>query len=192
MRRTIILDSAHGAEVAGKRSPDGKHREYKWSRERLTAIAAGLKKNGVNVEWSHIGDNEPGLSNRVAAMNKIAGPAFVFSLHNNAAGSGSVWMNASGNEIWTCKGQTSSDPFATMIFNGLKAGLPNLTYRSDIRDGDPDKEENFTVLMSVHPSALLEWQFQDNKQDVATLSDPVINRKLEVILIEVLTQIARG
>lgn len=25
---TIILDPAHGIDIAGKRSPDGKHREY--------------------------------------------------------------------------------------------------------------------------------------------------------------------
>ncbi len=190
--RIIILDSAHGAEVAGKRSPDGKHREYKWSRERLNAIASGLKKNRVTVAWSHTGDNEPGLTNRVAAMNKIAGPAFVFSLHNNAAGSGSVWMNATGVEIWTCKGQTESDKPATMVYDKLKANFSNLSFRSDMRDGDPDKEENFTVLMSKHPSALLEWLFQDSKQDVAMLSDSAVNRKLEEVLIEVLTQIARA
>lgn len=192
MSRTIILDTAHGAEVAGKRSPEGNHREYKWSRERLANIAAGLTKKGVTVKWSHIGDNEPGLTNRVAAMNKIAGPAFVFSLHNNAAGSGATWLNATGVEIWTCKGQTESDKHATTIFNKLKKDFPHLVFRSDMRDGDPDKEENFTVLMSKHPSVLLEWLFQDSKQDVAMLSDSAVNRKLEEVLIEVLTQIARA
>jgi hypothetical protein len=29
MKNIIILDAAHGIEVAGKRSPDGKFREYK-------------------------------------------------------------------------------------------------------------------------------------------------------------------
>ncbi len=190
--RTIILDTAHGAEVAGKRSPDGKHREYRWSRERLAAIAAGLKANGVKVEWSHIGDNEPGLTARVVNMNKIAGPAFVFSLHNNAAGSGSRWMNATGFEIWTCKGQTESDKFATSIFNALKANFPTLAYRTDTRDGDPDKEENFTVLMSRHPSALLEWLFQDNHFDVAVLNDKAANAKLDATIIAELTKIARS
>ena len=28
MKPNIILDPAHGIDVAGKRSPDGKHREY--------------------------------------------------------------------------------------------------------------------------------------------------------------------
>ncbi len=196
--RTIILDTAHGSEVAGKRSPDGAHREYRWSRERLANIAAGLTKNGVTVKWSHIGDNEPGLTNRVAAMNKIAGPAFVFSLHNNAAGSGSVWTNATGVEIWTCKGQTESDKFATSIINYLKASFPDkasfpaLSFRTDTRDGDPDKEENFTVLMSKHPSALLEWLFQDSRLDISMLSNSDVNRKLELALVDALTQIARS
>jgi len=190
--RTIILDTAHGAEVAGKRSPDGTHREYKWSRERLANIAAGLKKNGVKVEWSHIGDNEPGLSARVVNMNKIAGPAFVFSLHNNAAGNGSRWMNATGVEVWTCKGQTESDKYATGILNALKANFPTLSFRTDTRDGDPDKEENFTVLMSKHPSALLEWLFQDSRLDISMLSNSDVNRKLELALVDALTQIARS
>ena len=32
---TIILDPAHGEDVPGKRSPDGVHREYRWSRDRV-------------------------------------------------------------------------------------------------------------------------------------------------------------
>jgi N-acetylmuramoyl-L-alanine amidase len=33
-------------------------------------------------------DTEPGLLTRRERMNKVAGPAFMFSLHNNAAGMG--------------------------------------------------------------------------------------------------------
>ena len=34
MRKLIvILDPAHGSDVKGKRSPDGTHLEYIWSRE---------------------------------------------------------------------------------------------------------------------------------------------------------------
>ena len=29
----VILDPGHAAGVAGKRSPDGRLREYKWARE---------------------------------------------------------------------------------------------------------------------------------------------------------------
>jgi len=36
-----ILDPAHGANTPGKRSPDGKHREYKWSREIISMILNG-------------------------------------------------------------------------------------------------------------------------------------------------------
>ena len=28
----VILDYAHGSDVAGKRSPDGRHLEWRWSR----------------------------------------------------------------------------------------------------------------------------------------------------------------
>ena len=38
MKKTIIISTAHGQEVWGKRSPDGKHREYRWSRDRAYEI----------------------------------------------------------------------------------------------------------------------------------------------------------
>ena len=35
----ILIDNGHGSNTSGKRSPDGKLREYAWARE----IAKGLK-----------------------------------------------------------------------------------------------------------------------------------------------------
>ena len=44
----IILDPAHGKNVAGKRSPDESHLEYLWSRERCTSLEKKLEKKGYN------------------------------------------------------------------------------------------------------------------------------------------------
>lgn len=47
--RTIILSCAHGEKVAGKRSPDGKHREYLWSRNIQYRIAEALEKKELKL-----------------------------------------------------------------------------------------------------------------------------------------------
>lgn len=192
--KTIILSCAHGSEVAGKRSPDGRHREYKWSRDRQYEIADKLKARGINVELVPARgiDTEPGLSARVQIENKIKQPAFVFSLHNNAAGGGTLWMTARGVEIWTTRGNTKSDAYATKIFTALQAAMGDdvKQWRKDSSDGDIDKEANFTELMSVHPAVLLEWLFQDNKDDVELLQNPTINTKFVNCITDVLYDIA--
>lgn len=194
MKRTIILDPAHGADVAGKRSPDGKHRECFWSRELCTKIENKLTQLGVIVKYSNgKNENEIGLTNRVKNMNAIDETAFVFSLHNNAAGMGDKWYNARGASIWTTKGVTKSDNFASIIFMQLLKDFPDIAnWRKDTSDGDVDYESNFTVLTSKHPSVLLEWQFQDNMEDVKLLMDPAMNDRLVDSLVTALYQIAQS
>jgi len=127
-------------------------------------------------------ETEPGLLTRVHRMNKVPPPAIVFSWHNNAAGMGDVWKEAHGYSIWTTRGKTMSDTCATIIFNNLRTFLPDLAFRQDLSDGDPDYESNFTVLMSKHPSVLLEFMFQDNDFDVQLLENPALCRTILIIL----------
>ena len=39
----IILDAGHGENTPGKRSPDGKLREYKYCREIMKSVKEGLE-----------------------------------------------------------------------------------------------------------------------------------------------------
>lgn len=198
--KTIILSCAHGEEVLGKASPDGLHKEYAWSRKIQYAIANELTKKGVSVILIPAKgvQQEPGLWNRVNIENRIPEPAFVFSLHNNAAGNGKEWMGARGVEIWTSRGQTKSDKYATLIYESLQRAFPNINgtfpvnvfWRKDTRDGDVDKEENFVELMSIHPAVLLEWLFQDNTSDFHLLMNDDVNSRLVYILSDILFEIA--
>ena len=191
MSRTIILDAAHGSNTAGKCSPDGKHKEYIWSRDILAKVKEGLLNNGVCVVETVTTNFEIGLLQRKSIMNAVAAPAFVFSLHNNAAKCGE-WANARNASIWTTKGKTQSDQFATYIYEGLVKDVPEMQWRKDTyTDNDIDYEENFTVLISIHPSALLEWGFQDNKEDLKLIEDPLIKEKLCICLIKLLTDISK-
>jgi N-acetylmuramoyl-L-alanine amidase len=197
--RTIILSCAHGLEVQGKQSPNGTKEAIR-SRRIQYAIADILERKGVNVVLIPERGNmtEIGLWKRVEIENTIPEPAFVFSLHMNAAGSGKVWKQARGIEIWTSIGQTKSDEYATLIYESLQRALPKINgnfplsmfWRKDTSDGDVDKECNFTELMSKHPAVLLEWLFQDNVDDVELLSNDDLNSELVDVLVDILFMIS--
>lgn len=181
-----IIDFAHGSDVPGKQSPDGKHKEYLWSRKVGQWLVDRLKKEGFEVALTNTSDTEIGLSRRKEIANNLdtpnGGTKLLVSLHNNAAGMGNEWCTARGFEIYTTKGQTRSDLFATIIYERLQKDFPTsdgYKHRVDLSDGDPDKESNFTVLMgNNYWGVLLEWLFQDNPDDVELLQDDRVNLKL--------------
>ncbi|MPM07433.1 hypothetical protein SDC9_53739 [bioreactor metagenome] len=178
---TIILDDAHGNNVPGKCSPDLSHREWQWSQFYMMKLQEHLQSIGYTVIYNAPEETEPGLLVRVRRMNQVSSPAFVLSLHNNAAGMGD-WMNAQGYSVWTTKGITRSDSCATILFNNLRLFIPDLKFRRDLTDGDPDYESNFTVLMSKHPSVLLEFMFQDNIEDLQLIENPQLCMTLLFII----------
>lgn len=188
----VILDPAHGDNIAGKRSPDGTHLEYLWSRDRCKELHTKLKLAGFQVEYTNTSTSEIGLSKRKAIADALqveeGKTKFLLSLHNNAAGSGQNWMKARGFEIYTTTGQTRSDEFADIIMKDLMEAFPateGYTHRMDLSDGDLDKEANFTILMGKSYSAvLLEWLFQDNPNDVSMLRNTVVNERLVDTLVK--------
>ena len=116
----IILDPAHGEETPGKRSPDGRHREYRWSRERLAQVDILLKALGYTVVWTNTTNREIGLTKRQNTASVFAKQytdlvPFLISLHNDAKGDGTKWENASGVSVWTAVGKTTSDIFADIF-----------------------------------------------------------------------------
>lgn len=197
MRKLIpILDPAHGVDVPGKRSPDGKHLEYEWSRRICSDLYKELTAHGFRVEITNKEIKEIGLSKRKNIANSINCSSnqikLLLSIHNNAAGSDNKWKKARGVEIYTSKGQTRSDIFADIILNNLIVDFPTVEghkYRVDLTDGDLDKESNLTVLMGNYYAVLLEWLFQDNIQDVGLLSCDLMNYRLVQSLVKSLIYI---
>ena len=187
---TIILDPAHGKETPGKRSPDEKLREYKWSRERVQELKQALELAGFEVFLTNNTDREIGLSRRAANANKISRKnKILLSLHSNAASNGG-WSNARGYSVYTTKGRTNSDKVAEQILKDFKNNFPELQGRFDKSDGDLDIEENFTVIYkTAFPSVLIEWLFQDNKEDVKLLQNPEYNKRFVDSLVESLKQL---
>lgn len=202
MRRSLILDPAHGRDTPGKRSPDGLHLEYLWSRRRIARIVGKLlssEKMPFDLFFPflyHV--EEPGLTTRGLRYNEIASnydDTFVLSLHNDAEPPSKLdakgWGKAHGTGVWTSRGEDGSDSIATSLFEFLKASYPSDKMRSAywLNKGehvrDPDYEADFTILAGnykfkpKYKAVILEHGFQTNKKDVAKLINPIHNELFE-------------
>ena len=175
----IILGTAHLSSTPGKRSPDGKFREYAYSRKVCKAVQEELLSRGIDCVIDYLDDDMPSLTSsqelvkRVQIVNTIAKKTdcLYVSIHVNASAK-SGWDKATGFAIYTSPGETKSDILATDIFDEATKLLKPIgkSLRKDISDGDPDFEENFYVLRkTICPAVLTENFFQNSKEDVEWL-----------------------
>lgn len=164
----VLIDNGHGANTLGKRSPDGRLIEYAYAREIAGRVVFELRKKGIDAEQIVKEEVDVPLSERCRRVNEYkASEAILISIHCNAAGGGSTWMQARGWEAWTSMGQTKADKLATCLYEAAEKYLPGMKIRKDITDGDPDKESGFYILKYTKcPAVLTENLFQDNRTDV--------------------------
>lgn len=172
------MDNGHGNNTAGKRSPDGTLLEYQYTRDMAKSVFNVLKALGYNVELLVPEVYDVSLTERVRRVNKRceeygASNVLVLSIHVNAAGDGSKWLNARGWSVYTSKGKTKSDELATIMYEEAEKLHIDFKVRKDMSDGDADWEENFTILSKTKCAAVLsENFFMDNRDDVAFLQSP--------------------
>ena len=169
----ILIDPGHGIDTPGKRSPDGLFREYLWNRQVADLILEGLVSAGVDASLVVTETNDVSLKNRLNRVNTIcnrlgASNVLLVSIHANAAGNGSAWMNAKGWSCYTSRGKTKSDQVAECLYDAFEEEFQDRKIRKDMSDGDRDWEENFYVLAkSKCPAVLLENFFYDNREECA-------------------------
>ena len=170
----ILIDNGHGENTAGKRSPDGKLREYLYAREIASDIERELKTKGFDAECIVRETVDVPLAERARRANEIcarygANNVILISVHCNASGNGQ-WMNARGWSAYTSKGETKADKLADCLYEAAGKFFIGQKIRTDYSDSDPDWEENFYILSKTKcPAVLTENFFQDNKDDVAFL-----------------------
>ena len=176
----VLFDNGHGITTDGKRSVDGRLREYAYARKVVREVVKRLKALGVDARILVPEDADIPLGERANRVNAVcdrvgANRVCLVSVHLNAAGNGKQWMNATGWEAWTTKGQTQGDKLADCLYDAAESMLGGmfpgvLKIRTDMTDGDRDKEENWTILYRSKCAAVLtENFFMDNKADVAWL-----------------------
>ena len=188
----ILIDNGHGIQTKGKRSPDGTLLEYSYTRDLARQVVKILKSRGYDSELLVPEDDDIPLSERVRRTNahcQALGKSNVIliSLHLNAAGDGTKWMNATGWSCYTSKGQTQSDKLAECLYQAAIKNFPGKRIRTDYSDNDPDWEESFYILRhSLCPAVLTENFFMDGpdleflKSEACKLA--LVNIHVEAIL----------
>ena len=178
----ILVEAGHGNPPltgrGSKQSPDGRIKEYVYCREIVAEVVKRLRAQGYDAENTVPEKGDISLGERCARVNaycdRLGAKNVVFvSIHNNAAGCGQ-WMSARGWEAWTSKGQTMGDKLADCLYDAAQKYLPQGTkIRTDLTDGDRDKEGNLAVVRGTRCAACLtENLFQDNREDVEYLLSP--------------------
>lgn len=180
--KTIILGTAHLKSTPGKCSPDGKFKEYKYSRQLCEAIRGALELRGykvfIDIEEDDLKMNQSQeLVHRckiVNALQKEYKNCIYVSIHVNAAGNGTEWKKATGWSAYTSVGITAADKLAECMYWSAKKNLEGKKLRTDFADKDSDYESNFYVLKNTNcPAVLTENFFQDNMNDVEYLLSDV-------------------
>ena len=93
----ILIDNGHGSNTPGKCSPDGRLREYSYTREIAGRVVFELRKLGIDAELVVKEEIDVPLSERCRRVNEYkTSEAILISIHCNAAGNGSNWMQAHG------------------------------------------------------------------------------------------------
>lgn len=171
----ILIDNGHGSDTPGKRSPDGRFLEYKFNREIAKRVVLNLQDRGFDAELLVPEETDIPLKERASRVNShcaTLGKEYVIlvSIHANAAGNGSKWMNARGWSCYTSKGNTAADAFADCLCIAALKYFKDLRIRTDFSDGDADFEESFYILRhTICPTVLVENFFYDNPDDLLFL-----------------------
>lgn len=167
----ILLDAGHGIDTLGKRSPDGAFLEYKFNREIAEYLYDILEDYDFDVDMVVTETNDVPLKTRVRRVNEVcsllgAENVLLISIHSNACGNGSEWMNAKGWSCYTTKGVTKSDKVAECMYKAFEEEFKDRKIRKDMSDGDSDWEEDFYIIKKTScPAVLIENFFYDNKEE---------------------------
>lgn len=182
----IILGTAHLDTTPGKGSPDGRFREYAYSRKVVGEVADALRKEGYTVSVDYMA---PGPSPQIKAatwqeeqrrelafrVNYVNGLCAKYgatnciyvSVHTDAAGGGASWVGARGFSARVSpKASQNSKRLARCLYEAAEREGREVTGN---RATPPEKywTQSLYVLNNTRcPAVLTESLFQDNREDV--------------------------
>jgi len=184
-KAVIILDSAHGIGTAGKRSPDESHFEFRWSRQTVDRVSRLLENKGFLVYKTNTKEADiSGKLRKDFAEDLKDRPKIFLSFHNNAAKSDGTWSTTTGSEVWIDSRRQKDKSYAEKMYDVLKARFPEVRFRpganGKVKEFGNPSDDTRNISLSYYQgdtyyTILIEWLFQDNKQDVSRLKDPQFN-----------------
>ncbi|AXH99880.1 N-acetylmuramoyl-L-alanine amidase [Sporosarcina sp. PTS2304] len=158
----IIVDAGHGPETPGKRTPDGKLREFHFNVAVAEWVGKFLRAEGIQVHYTHTISRDVPLHERTATANRLRADAFV-SIHANAYGTG--WNDAQGIETYIYpRASKSSAVLASNVQSALIAACKRVDRGV--------KKADFAVLRDTHmPAILAECGFMSNQTEATLLQN---------------------
>lgn len=171
----ILIDNGHGVNTPGKCSPDGRIKEWAYTREIAERVVACLRCKGYDAERIVTEECDVPLPVRCRRVNtwcdKLGKDNVVFvSIHLNAAGADGQWHQATGWEAYTSRGLSAGDVLANHLYDAAEQTFAGKKIRTDWTDGDRDKEAGFAVLNGTKCAAVLtENFFMDGTDDAQFL-----------------------
>lgn len=168
----VLIDNGHGENTPGKRSPDGRLREWSYTRKIADRVITGLQTKGIDAERIVKEMVDVPLSVRCRRANTIyresGGNAILISIHCNAAGLGSKWLSAHGWSVFVSNN-------ASIDSKKLAVCLAEVAMQKKVFVRQPTLEQlfwiqNLAICRDTNcPAILTENLFQDNKEDVEFL-----------------------
>lgn len=188
--KQVLIDNGHGVNTPGKRSPDGLLREYEFNRTIAVGILEHLALRDIDAELVVPELEDISLIERCRRVNEASlifgiENTILISIHANAAGNGSQWMNATGWCAYTSPGETEADKIAGHLYRAARHYLPGHKIRCDHSDGDPDFEAPFYLLKHTYcPAVLTENLFMDAYPDYQFLMSNAGKRSIVNLHVE--------
>lgn len=179
----ILIDNGHGKETPGKCSPDGRLREYVYTREIADRVVTELQNEGVDAMRIVPEENDVALSERVKRVNAFGKEAILVSIHCNAMGDGTEWMSANGWSVFVSNN-------ASMNSKRLARQLAQAALNRKVKVRHPSPQDiywtaNLYICQKTNcPAVLVENFFQDNKEDVEFLLSEEGKQRVTNILLE--------
>lgn len=165
----VLIDNGHGVNTEGKHSPDGRLIEYAYTREIANRVVNDLKASGLDAIRIVPEETDVLPEERVARANKYyaesGNQAILVSIHCNAAGDGSTWLNAHGWSVFVA-------PNASQNSKRLATALADVAEKKGVKVRKETGDRNYWVAdlyicRDTHcPAVLVENFFMDNKKDV--------------------------
>lgn len=186
----IALDNGHGCNTKGKRSPDERLMEWKWTRDFVQKLNTRLKKEGFETYILVPEDTDVSLSNRVLRANTVyrnfkrISPDWemvLISVHVNASPE-KGWSKASGLTTWISENASKKSKILASLIQVL-AKQDGLTGDRWIPSDNYFKSNFYICKNSVMPAVLVENMFMTNKKDVEfLLSDEGCEKLIQIYI----------
>lgn len=183
----VLIDNGHGAETPGKRSPDGRLREYAYTREIAIRVASKLQQAGIDAVRIVPEETDVPLAERVDRANRAytesGKQAILVSIHCNAMGSGTEWMLARGWSVFV--GGNASQKSKLLARTLAEVALSK---KVKVRQPSPQllywTADLYICRKTNCPAVLVENFFQDNREDVDLLLSEAGKQCVTDIMVE--------